>query len=109
MKVMIGVGDGLDLVDHGLEPVLELALDAGAGLQQAEVEAEEATPLSDVGHVAGDDAQRQALDQRGLADAGLADQDRVVLAAPGQDVDHLADLVVAAEDRVDLARRDPLR
>ena len=33
-------------------------------------------------HVAGDDALGQALDDRGLADAGLADQHRVVLGAP---------------------------
>ena len=32
------LGRGLDLLDHLLEPVLELALHAGAGLQQAEVQ-----------------------------------------------------------------------
>ena len=54
-------------------------------------------------HVAVDDAQRQALDDRGLADAGLADEDGIVLGAPGQDLDGAADLLVAADHRVELA------
>src|SRR6185436_8074795 len=35
-------------------------------------------------------------------DAGFADADGIVLPAAGQDVDHLPDLPVAAEHRVDL-------
>ena len=54
-------------------------------------------------HVARGDAQRQPFDDGGLADARLAGEDRIVLPAAHQDVDHLADLEVAAEDRVDLA------
>src|SRR3546814_3232987 len=49
------------------------------------------------------DAHRQAFDHRGLADAGLAGEDRAVLPAPGQDVDHLPDLGVARQHRVELA------
>ena len=56
-----------------------------------------------LGHVAGDDPLGQALDDRGLADAGLADQHRVVLGAPGEHLDDPADLGVPADDRVDLA------
>ena len=54
-------------------------------------------------HVAVDDAQRQALGDGGLADAGLADQHRVVLGAPAQHLDGAADLLVAADHRVELA------
>ena len=54
-------------------------------------------------HVAVDDAQRQALDDRRLADAGLADQHRIVLGAPRQYLDGAADLFVAADHRVELA------
>jgi hypothetical protein len=49
------------------------------------------------------DALRQALDDGGLAHAGLADQHRVVLAAALQHLDGTADLVVAADHRVQLA------
>src|SRR5262249_1077826 len=38
----------------------------------------------------------------GLADAGLADEDRVVLGAPRQHLDGAPDLLVAADDRVEL-------
>jgi len=43
------------------------------------------------------------IDDRGLADAGLADQHRVVLRAAAEDLDDAADLLVAADDRVQLA------
>jgi hypothetical protein len=51
----------------------------------------------------GDDALGRALDDRGLADAGLADQHRIVLAATGRDLDGLLDLLGAADDRVEPA------
>ena len=54
------------------------------------------------GTVAVDDALRQALDDRRLADARLADQDRIVLGAPLQDLNGPADLVIAADHRVEL-------
>ena len=50
-----------------------------------------------------DDALGQALDDRRLADAGLADQHRVVLGAPRQHLDDATNLVVASDDRVELA------
>ena len=43
------------------------------------------------------------FDDRGLADAGLADQHRVVLRAARQHLDDAPDLLVAPDDRVDLA------
>ena len=92
-----------DLLEHGLEPVLELAAVLGAGDQRADVERDHAPVAQRVGDVAGDDALGEPLDDRGLADAGLADQDRVVLGAPGQHLDHAADLVVAPDHRVELA------
>ena len=65
--------------------------------------------LQRVGHVAGDDALGEALDDRRLAHARLADQHRVVLGAAREDLDHAADLVVATDDRVELALLGRLR
>jgi hypothetical protein len=56
-----------------------------------------------LGHVAVDDALGQALDDGGLADAGLADEHGVVLGAAREHLDDPADLGVAADDRVELA------
>ena len=96
----LGVGD---LLQHRLEPLLELAAVLRARHHRTEVERDEALVLQALGHVALDDAPGQALDDRGLADARLADQHRVVLGATRQHLDHAADLVVAADDRVELA------
>ena len=94
---------GLHLGQHGLQPLLELAAVLGAGDQRAHVERQQLLVLEALGHVALDDALRQALGDGGLADAGLADQHGVVLGAPRQHLDGAADLLVAADDRVDLA------
>ena len=59
--------------------------------------------FSDLRHVAVDDAERQAFGDGGLADAGLADQHRIVLGAAGEHLDGAADLLVAADDRIELA------
>ncbi len=94
-------GRGLNLVDDLFQSLLELALHAGAGLQQAQIERQDAHVADHVRHAALGDAQRQAFDQRRLAHAGLADEDRVVLAPSREHVDHLADFAIAAEHRVD--------
>ena len=93
----------LDLLEHRLEPLLELAAVLRAGHHRGQVEAEHAPALEGVGHVARDHALGEALDDGGLADAGLADQHRVVLGTPRQHLHHPADLGVTADDRVELA------
>ena len=50
-----------------------------------------------------DDPLRQPLDDRRLADAGVTDQNGVVLGAAREDLDHAADLLVASDHRVELA------
>ena len=93
----------LDLLEHGLQPVLELAAVLGARDQRAEVERDHALVLERLRDVALHDALREALDDRGLADARLADQHRVVLGAARQHLHHAADLVVAADHGIELA------
>ena len=60
------------------------------------------------GHVAVDDPQGEALDDRRLAHARLADQHRVVLRPPREDLDDAADFLVAADHRIELALPGPL-
>ena len=98
----LAVGRG-DLAEHGLQALLELAAVLRAGEQRAEVERPDAAALQALGDVARDDPLGEALDDRGLADAGLADQHRVVLRAARQHLDHAAHLVVAADHGVELA------
>ena len=103
MNRMMPPSDGGHLVEHGLQPLLEFAAIFRAGDQRAHVEREQLLVLQAFRHVAVDDAQRQALDDGGLADAGLADQHRIVLGAARQHLDGAADFLVAADHRIELA------
>ena len=109
MKRTMRPGGLLDLVQHGLEALLELAAVLRAGEERADVERDHAAVAKRVGDVAVDDALGEALDDRGLAHAGLADQDGVVLGAAREDLDHTADLLVAADDGVELLLLRPRR
>jgi hypothetical protein len=53
--------------------------------------------LQGLRHVVVDDALREALHDGSLANARLADEARVVLRAPRQDLDRPPDLVVSAD------------
>src|SRR5690606_30533200 len=50
-----------------------------------------------------DDRLSDTVDDRGLTDAGLADQHGVVLRAAAEDLDRLLDLVASADHRVEFA------
>ena len=93
----------LDLIDHALEALLELAAILGAGHQRAHVQRHNPLALDAIGHIAGDDPLGQPLDNRRLADARLADQRRVVLGAARKNLDHAIDLVRAADHRIEPA------
>jgi hypothetical protein len=97
------VAAGADLLEHLLEALLEVTAVAAAGDERAEVEGVELLVLERLGHGAADDVLGQALDDGGLADAGLADEDRVVLGAAGQHLHDPLDLLLAPDDRVELA------
>jgi hypothetical protein len=90
-----------DFVDDLLEAVFELPLHRGTRLQQPQVQRMNGHALQRLGHVARRDAQGQTLDHGCLAHTGLAGEDGVVLAAPQEDVDDLANLGFPTHDRVD--------
>ena len=96
----LGVGD---LLEHRLEALLELAPVLGPGHHGAQVEGDHPLALEALGHVALDDAVGQPLDDGRLAHAGLSDEHGVVLGAARQHLDDPADLLVAPDDRVELA------
>jgi hypothetical protein len=92
-----------DLLQHRLEALLELAAVLRPRDHRADVERHQPLVLEGLRHVAADDALREPLDDGRLPDAGLADQHRVVLGSPRQHLDHAPDLLVAADDRIELA------
>ena len=90
-------------LQHGLQPLLELAAIFRARDQRAQIERQQLLVFQAFRHVAVENPQRQALDDRGLADAGLADQDGIVLGAAGQHLDGAADFLVAPDHGIELA------
>ena len=54
-------------------------------------------------HLASDDLARQAFGDRGLADAGIADEQRVVLRAAAEHLDRAQHFRLAPDQRIDLA------
>jgi hypothetical protein len=97
------VAAGADLLQDLLEALLEVTAVARPGHQRAEVEGVHLLALEGLGHLALDDGLRQPLDDGGLAHAGLADQDRVVLGPPAEHLHDPLDLLLATDDGVQLA------
>ena len=96
------VAAGLDLLQHLLQALLEIAAVAATGDERAEVEGVELLVAQRVGHFVRDDALGEALDDRGLADARLADEHRVVLGAAAEDLHDTLELAIASDHRVEL-------
>ena len=105
----IGFGAPLERRDERLEALLEVAAKARAGQQRPGVEREDLGAAQRLGGVVAGQALREPLDERGLADAGLADEDGVVLAAAAEHLERAGDLGLAADERVELAGARPLR
>ena len=97
------------LLDDLLESLLELAAVLRAGHERADVEGKDALVQQDVRHVAGHDPMREALRDGRLADARLADERRVVLRLAAEDLDDPLDLLLAADDRIELVGAGRLR
>ncbi len=98
-----GARCGFHFGDDGFQPLLEIAAIAGAGEQRAHVERENRRFEEDFRDVAVDDALGQALGDRGFADARVAHIKRVVLGAAAKNLDRALDLMLSADQRVDLA------
>src|SRR5438132_1776548 len=91
----------LDFVDHALQALFKLSAIDGAGHERADVQHQHALVQQILRHVAADDALCEALDDRRLANAWLANQRRIVLAAARQYLNDALDLVLASDDGVE--------
>ena len=92
-----------DLIDHALQALLKLTLVLRTSHQRAHVEREELLVLQVLRHIAAHDTPCQSLDNGGLTRTGFADEDGVVLRAPRENLEHAANLIVTADDGVELA------
>ena len=95
------------LVEHRLQALLELAPELGASNQRAHIQRQDALVLEPFRHLTVQNALGQTFDDGGLADAGFADQHRVVLGTTLQHLHRPTYLIVPADDRVELALLRP--
>ena len=93
----------LQLADDALQALLEIAAILGARDQRTHVERIDGAVRQHIGDFALDDHARQSFRNRRFSYAGLTDIQRIVLAAPAQDLDGALDLERAADQRIDLA------
>ncbi len=99
----------LDLLHDSLQTLFKLAAEAAAGNHRAQVERDDAAIEQIFGYVIGDDLLRQPFDNRRLAHAGLANENRVVLGAAAEYLDEAHDLPITADHRIELAFTGQLR
>ena len=98
---MISPCGGGDLLQDGLQAVLELAPVLRAGDEGADIEADDPLVLEVLRHVAVDDPLGEPLHDRRLADARFPDQDGIVLRPPGEDLHDPPDLLIPADDGIE--------
>jgi hypothetical protein len=98
-----GAGLLLDLGQHRLEALLEVAAVLGARHQRTHVQRVNGGIQQHVGDLIFHDHARQPLGNGGLAHAGLAHVQRIVLAPTAQDLDGALHLELAADQGIDLS------
>ncbi len=90
-----------DLIHRLGQTLLEITAVAGTGEHGGQVQRDDPAPLELGGNSAVDDRLGDAVDDRGLSDARLADQHGVVLRAAAEDLDRLLDLVASSDHGVE--------
>ena len=101
---LVDEDDDLGVLDEflhdGLEPLFELTAILRTGYHRRDVELEDPLVGEESRHLAADNSLGQALDQRRLANAGLADQHGVVLGAAAKDLHRASKLGLATNQRI---------
>src|SRR3712207_9364239 len=92
-----------DLLHDDFEAFLELAAVLRPRDERTEIQGDHAARQQIVRDFGLDDALCEALDDRRLAHARFADQDRIVLRPATENLEDALDLIRAADDRVKLA------
>jgi len=93
----------LQLFQHRLEALLEIATVFSTGQQCAHIERIHLGVRENVRHFAARDAPGKPFGNGGLTHASLTDQERIVLPATAQHLHHTLDFQFTANQRIDLA------
>ena len=93
----------LQFLHHGFESFLEITAIARTGQQGAHVERPDDSLIQDLRGFTIDNLLGQAFGDRRLAHTGIADEDRIVLAATAEHFNAAVHFHVPADQRIDLA------
>ncbi len=92
----------LNFINHLAQSILELPFHARAGLQQAKIQGPQTDPFESRRNIARRDPLGKPFDDCGFAHTGFAGKDRIILPPTHQDINDLSNLLIPAQDRVDL-------
>ena len=90
-------------LENGFQTLFEFAAIFCTSHQRAHIQRQQCLIGKRLWHIAIDNPLRQPFGDGRLANAGLANQNRIVLCPAGQNLDRPPDLCLAANDRVELA------
>ncbi len=90
-------------LQHGLQSVLEFAAVFRSGHQRSKIERHNALRLQHFRHIAGHNSLRQSFHNRSFSHSRFANQHRIVLRAPRQNLHHAADFFVAPNHGIELS------
>src|ERR1043165_5678530 len=91
---------GNDFLKKGFKAVLEFAAVFRASNHRAEIHGDQAFMLESFWDIPADNATGEAFSDGGFADAGFANEDRIIFCAAGQDLHDAADFIIATDDRI---------
>ena len=92
-----------NLIHHGLDSLFELATIFCPGYHQREIERDDAFIAQQFRHIASRDFLSQAFDDGGLSNPCFTEHHRVVFGTSAEDLNYALDLVLATDDRIQLA------
>src|SRR6185503_9998679 len=95
----------LETIEHMFDALFEITAIPGSGDQRTQIQCVDLRRLQHLRHMALLNPQREAFGQRRLADARLADQQRVVFPATAEYLNHALDLERTSDQRIDLPLR----
>ena len=94
-------------LQHFLQSLFKLAAVFSAGHQGSQIQRIQSFILQAFGYIACHDTTGQSFHNGSLADTGLADEHRIILLPAAQDLNGPADLIVTADNRIQLALPGP--
>ena len=92
-----------NLIHHSLDSLFELSTIFCPGHHEREIERDDAFIAQQFRHVASRGFLSQPFDDGGLTNTCFTDQHRVVFGASAKDLNYAFDLVLATDDRIQLA------